>query len=198
MPTIRFGMVTFGSSSNKLLIASTSLFPNCLHYLRTWFDHKYMINKWRSFESYKKIHRLFLADFVSKPKTARTASSKTFLSHFCVRAEHSMYFTALMSLESARPWWKWKYQTRPWWNRKWKYLTIPWWKLTGSRDFSLSLFTVSTSSRRSTFIFLNSSKITIIHIPLCQPEQPECWDSDVGFQDSTWLSHYWSLLVQPW
>lgn len=40
-------------------------------------------------------------------RTARIASSNTVFSPFCVRAEHSRYFTAPMSLHIATPCWYW-------------------------------------------------------------------------------------------
>lgn len=62
--------------------------------------------------------------------TARIASSNTFLSPFCVKAEHSMYFTALISL----------------------IFWSPCSYVTGCIFFSRSLSMVSLSSRKSSLV----------------------------------------------
>lgn len=49
--------------------------------------------------SYSRVHFLFLTGSGGS-RAARMASSKTFLRPFCVKAEHSTYFTARSSLAS--------------------------------------------------------------------------------------------------
>lgn len=50
-------------------------------------------------------HLLRPGGLVARTKTARIASSNTFLSPFCVNAEHSRYLVAFMSLAIAKPCW---------------------------------------------------------------------------------------------
>lgn len=50
------------------------------------------------------MHLRFGLTCMTGHKTARMASSNTVFRPFCVRAEHSRYFTALISLAIARPW----------------------------------------------------------------------------------------------
>ena len=76
------------------------------------------------------MHFLFLSGTEDGLNTARMASSKTFLSPFCVRAEHSTYWTAPMVLAMARP--------------------CGW--VTGASLRSASPATAAASSLRSTFV----------------------------------------------
>lgn len=78
---------------------------------------------------YKTLHFFFFG-LAFGHRTARIASSKTFLRPFCVSAEHSRYLTALISLAIARPW---------------GYVM-------GANLFSFSFSTVSLSSRRSSLV----------------------------------------------
>lgn len=79
--------------------------------------------------NYKTLHFFFLA-FGLGHRTARMASSNTVFRPFCVRAEHSRYFTALISFAIARPC---------------GYVI-------GESFFSRNFSTVSLSSLRSSFV----------------------------------------------
>lgn len=63
-----------------------------------------LLEKVRKMWGYSSLQCFFFLGLGCGHKTARIASSKTFLRPFCVRAEHSRYLTAPISLAMASPW----------------------------------------------------------------------------------------------
>ena len=80
--------------------------------------------------SYKRMHVFFFFWTFCGCRTARIASSNTVFKPFCVSAEHSRYFTALISF----------------------CICSPCGYVMGASRFSLSFSIVSLSSRRSSFV----------------------------------------------
>ena len=96
----------------------------------TSFCSQYMCGVVVATFSYKRMHVFFFFWTFCGCRTARIASSNTVFKPFCVSAEHSRYFTALISF----------------------CICSPCGYVMGASRFSLSFSIVSLSSRRSSFV----------------------------------------------
>ena len=91
------------------------------------------------------LHLFFFVIFGTGQRTARIASSKTVLSPFCVRAEHSRYLTAPTSFAIARPYHNRSYKGEHCLLHTWGYVM-------GANRFSFNLSMVSLSSLKSNLV----------------------------------------------
>lgn len=96
----------------------------------------------------------YCANLKHHSQTARIASSKTVFKPFCVRAEHSKYLTALISLAIETPWGYWIGAIRL--RRMCERLNR---RIHLTTHRSLSFWIVGGSSRRSSFVPTNTIEV---------------------------------------